>query len=106
MVILKDGKPFLGDDNLNLGKLEYIARLGIWSEKEWADRGLELAEPFDCPAGYDVRGEPWYEKGKDGIWREFYETVTEQPTKELTPREILELKTGLTVDQIKEVLAS
>lgn len=104
MIILKDGKPFLGEPNMALYKVEEAVRLGTWTEKELADRGLQLCESFVVPEGKDPVGEPRYVE-VDGTWIEERDVVDRPPPDPpLTPEERLLHYAHLTVDELKTLV--
>lgn len=104
IILTTDGKPFLGDDNLAVAQVSLAVETGCWDKKELADRGLVLAEPFVIPAGKIIIGEAFYTQQSDKTWAQQYDVV-DAPIKILpTPQEQFESVTGITIDQLKELL--
>lgn len=104
MIILKDGKPFEGSPNMNPDKIKEAVRLGALDEAELKDRGLDICAEFVDPAGKDRTGEPRYIQSKNG-WVEEYDVVDRKPVREPTPQEKFEAATGVTIQELKELLA-
>ena len=105
VILNKDGTPFKGEPNLDLGRIIEIVEAGIWTDKELADRGLVTAISFVEPPGQSKVGEPRYVETKSG-WVEEYDTVSDPPLgSPPTPEEKLFNTTGLTVDDLRKMLS-
>lgn len=105
IILTKDGKPFAGEANMEIGKVMLAVSSGAWNEKELDDRGLVLCAPFDVPAGKQPIGEPNYVQDKTGAWQQIFDVQDIVPAKIPTLAEMFELKTGVTIEQLKELLA-
>lgn len=105
-VIIKDGQPFIGADNLDPAKIKSLIDDGTWTEEDLKEHGLDAAIAFVVPDDKMVMGSPKYSfDGKQ--WIETYDVVDKplpQPEPELTPEERLFASTGLTVDDLKKML--
>lgn len=101
MIILKDGALFRGELNLDPRKIAQLVAEGVWTDEDLRRHGLTKAEPFVVPEGKVKVGEPRYEKGK-----EVYDVEdAPPPPPEPTPAEKLFNATGLTVQDLKQLLA-
>lgn len=107
IILTKDGKPFEGEPNMAIGKVMQAVSSGVWDEKELADRGLFLCTPFEAPVGKQAVGDPRYVQDKTGTWQQEYDVqdAVIVPQAIPTPAEMFELKTGITIAQLKELLA-
>lgn len=103
MIVLKDGKPFEGEVNLSADRVSEVVALGLWDDKELADRGLVLCEPFVAPEGMIAVGEPRYVEGKDG-WVQEYDVEVAPVRVPPTRAEKFFMVTGFTIEELKEML--
>lgn len=75
---------------------------GTWDEDQLAEYGIKAVEPFVVPDGQVRIGAPRYVEVKGKV-SEQYDTAAAPPPP--TPEQKLLTKTGLTVTELKELLA-
>ena len=106
IILTKDGKPFAGEHNLSPSKIAIAIERGAWTAKELADRGLVACAPFVVPAGKQIIGAPRYVQLKDGSWVQQFDTQDlPPPQKEESPAARFEERTGITIEELKGLLA-
>jgi hypothetical protein len=107
MIILKDGQKFESTPQLNPDKVAQLVKDGVWTDEDLAREGLEAAEPFQVPEGKVAVGAPTYKlDDKTGKWVEERQVEDKPPPPpEPTNEEKLLNSTGLTVQELKELLA-
>lgn len=78
MIILKDGQPFTGSPNLDVGKITQAVVSGVWDANELAAHGLAAATPFVVPEGKVRTGTPRYTESSPW-WIEEYDIADPPP---------------------------
>ena len=96
--------PYPVPFQLDMSKVEQLARDGIWSAEELAAYGLAQVVPFSTPEGKQRIGAPSYVEAKGGVAEVFEVEDIPLPPPPPTPIEKL-AAAGLTVEELKALLA-
>lgn len=103
-ILTKDGKPFMGNANMDPAKIILAVESGVWTEKDLNDRGLVSCATFVVPDGKQAIGEAKFVQVEDGTWTEIYDLEDMSLPIEKTPEELFESRTGVSIKELQEML--